>query len=394
MGYEVTNGGHLDIEWSDVKMRTRKHTAIRLASLGMTVPLALSLATVVASSASAAPANVTCNGTIKDQTVGDVVVPDNGYCLIERSTVTGKISLGASANLLVFSSTVDGGVIPAMNPQRGYPASGYLNAWNSTFKAPVVLLKPWGAWLSESRFVSLETASCYRAPCYGGVTPAQSQVVLTRVNVSGLTALNMAASTIEDSTIGGKLDASSPVHQVPQSSTLIQRTTMGAMRLSSVDGVVCSSSVTGDTEVSRNSWTYAPLLPVTLGTSDGSCAGNHLGSLTVKNYANGKLTMNGNRVTGLASSTPGPSTMDPSGPQADVTLSGSGNRFTGGTGGAFTAFATAPGNSTQAAAVAKRRHDERAAKLRTQSGQIKKALKARAKSVRKTAEERGAVRLR
>lgn len=365
-------------------MRNRRHkNAVRVAAVAAVAPLLVSVAPL----AHAAPADVTCDGVLSSQRVADVTVPDGAFCRIENSVVTGGIELGANANLQVFGSTVRGWVRPTRQ-EPGYASSGsYLNAWNSQFQGNVYLSHPWGAWLADSRFKDLTVQGCYRRPCTA-VNHVNSQVYISKVTVTGDAEIDYSRAVVEDSTVRGQLVFTDPVIRDEHSSALVQRSTAGTLHLST-DAVVCSSTVRALTAVHRQGNTYSPTLPVSLGAPDG-CGGNRLNELKVYAYPTGELSMTGNRVNGLASSTPAPVGMDPNGPKADVILSGTGNRFTGGTQGAFVEFAGRSGNSTASvsATQSRSRFQESTAKSRS----VKKQLEVRSQQVAAQARARGPVR--
>src|SRR6186997_2638113 len=67
------------------------------------------LSVLAATSTASAAASFTCNSTLNGVTVGKLVVPDNGTCILVGST-TGDVMVGKNAYFEANASTIQGDV--------------------------------------------------------------------------------------------------------------------------------------------------------------------------------------------------------------------------------------------------------------------------------------------
>lgn len=363
----------------------RPHRAVAARAV-LAVGVALPLAAAMTTPAQAAEA-VRCSGTITNRTIaGDLVVPAGSSCQLDRVTVTGDVKIGQYANLLIMSSTVRGSTGPE---DICRPHGTYLNAYNTAFRGPVNTVDAWGAYLDRSTFTRADFGSCYRGPCTSG-TAGPNWIYIRNSRFQDLS-WAQAQITVDDSTVTGMVSGRDWGAQT--SVAAMNRVNAGSAAILSAEWAMCGSSV-GDTRFGAGSVMSASL-PAVFGKTDASCNGNTFrGSLSAVNQGS-PVTMNNNIVRGLAAEEVSYPYIVP------LRLSGTGNRFIGGTTGAFTAFAQQPGNSTQSAAGARLtrasvRSDDGAqslAKVRKASAQAKKELKAKEKEARQAAKRAGKVKL-
>ncbi len=292
-------------------------SAIALVSLA-----GVAWAVVPTAPASADLVTVTrCVGTGGAVTVpGDLVVPKGKSCFLDRTTVDGRVTVGAGADLLVTNGTLKGKVVIEQN--------GYFETIGSSVAGRITSRGGYGVYLDSS------TA----AAGYSGTAPSDNSVEpFVLFDGSQVTkSVNVASGEVyvRDSSVKGAVSGTGT-----QYLDIINSAISGKLTVSgNPDGSqVCASEIYGDTSYTGNG-------SIQLG------AGNVIGSCDQVNYWGGNVTISNN--TGGVQVSGNIVRGDVSGAGNDPPPTGSHNRVRGTVSGQFVDLQPTPAAQAQARTAA------------------------------------------
>lgn len=242
----------------------------------------LSLAGVTFAGATALPASAdlttSCVGTAGAVTVpGDLVVPKDQSCNLEGTTVEGKVTVRAGADLIATDATFNDAVVVAED--------GYFDVNNTTIAGNVRSNGGYGVYLDGSTVGGSYTG---KAPADEAVAPfafVDGTSVAKAVNVES------GELFFEDSEVSGAVTGSGSAFTDVINSSLLKGLTVESNELGSV---VCGSEVLGDVSYDGND-------KVQLGggglLDDCEDANYFGGDVTVSNSTGG-VVVNGNIIQG------------------------------------------------------------------------------------------------
>lgn len=280
-----------------------------------------SVAGLVLAGVSAAPASAElvtrCVGTAGAVTVpGDLVVPKGESCVLEGTTVEGKVTVRQDANLIVNDATFHDRVVVAEN--------GYLDVTGGQVEGAVVSRGGYGVYLDAG---ALGAGLSVSAPKDQGVQPflfADHATIARQVRAAAGTV------TIDNSRVGGAVTGTGTTYV-----DVVNSTVGGAVSVTDNEegSFICASEINKDA-----TFTGSRGVQLGGGTLLADCDQvNYFGGDVTVSDNTGGVQVNGNIIAGALS-----------GDGNDPAPTGGNNRVRGGTSGQFSELPPTP----QAAAAA------------------------------------------